>query len=97
MFNTLLLQGAFLLTYMRGLCEPMCEVLFLYILQDIEDMIPYHLYGGNVQAFVGGVYATQGRTKRYHVEVGVAFGKQSTLKTSVNATHDGLFTKQFLV
>ena len=37
-----------LLTYMRGPCEPMCEVLFLYILQDIEDMIPYHLYGGNV-------------------------------------------------
>lgn len=37
-----------LVTYMRGSCEPMCEVLFLYIFQDIENMIPYHLYGGNV-------------------------------------------------
>ena len=46
--------------------------LFLYILQDVEQMIPHHLYGGDEQTLVGGVYAAERRTKRHHVEVGVA-------------------------
>ena len=45
--------------------------LFLYILQDVEQMIPHHLNGGNEQTLVGGVDATKGGAERHHVEVGI--------------------------
>ena len=40
------------------------SVFFLFhVLQDIEQMIPYHLYGRDVQALVRSVYVAQSRTE----------------------------------
>ena len=60
-------------------------------------MIPYHLHGGDIQTLVGRVDIAKGGAERNHVDVGIALGEQTALKTGVNAAHNGLLTEELLV
>ena len=42
------------------------------MLHDVEQVIPYHLYGRDVQTLLWSVNIAQGRAERYHVEVRIA-------------------------
>ena len=57
-------------------------------------MIPHHLDGRNEQTLLGGVYEAERRTKRYHIEVGIALREEATLQSGMNAAHNGFLAKQ---
>ena len=50
-----------------------------------------------MQALVGRMDKTEGRTETHHVEVGVALREQTALQTGMDASHDGSLAEQFLV
>lgn len=48
------------------------SITILYVFQDVEQMIPYHLYGWDVQALVWCMNVAQCWTERHHIEVRIA-------------------------
>ena len=70
--HTLLLCGC---VGMAGMPYPP----ILEMLHDVEQMIPNHLNGRDVQTLVRSMHVAQRRTERNHVEVRVALREQTAL------------------
>ena len=60
-------------------------------------MIPYHLYSGDQQAFVGRVHTAQGGSEAHHVEMRIFLTEEPTFETGVDGSHEGFFAEQALV
>ena len=69
----------------------------LYSLENVEQVIPYHLYGGDEQTLVGRVNAAQRRTEAYHVELGIFLREETTFQSGVDSQNLGLFAEETLV
>ena len=69
----------------------------LYSLENVEQVIPYHLYGGDEQTLVGRVNAAQRRTEAYHVELGIFLREEATFQSGVDSQNLGLFAEEALV
>ena len=63
-------------------------------LEQLYEQLPELIYRSNLEALGGRVYATQGRTERYHFQVGVLLEEETTLQARVDSTHLGLCTKE---
>ena len=64
------------------------------VFEYVEQMIPHHLYGGDMKSFVGRMYVSQGGAEADHVEVGVALREESELETGMDAANDGLLAEE---
>lgn len=67
------------------------------VFKDVEQMIPNHLYGRDVETLIRCVDKPQCRTEAHHVEVRIAFREETALETGMDATNDRSLAKQFLV
>ena len=67
------------------------------VLQDVEEVVPNHLDGGDVQTLVRRVDTTQGGAEADHVEVRVALGEEAALQTGMDATNHRHLAEELLV
>ena len=75
-----------------------CLILFLSnILQDEQQVVPYHLNSRNEKALVGCVNETKGGAEANQIKIRVALREKTSLQTCVDAANDGLLTEELLV
>lgn len=67
------------------------------VLEDIYQMVPELLYGGNQHTLIGRVNALQGRTKGDHIQMGIFIEEETTLQSGMDGLDLGLYAKQAFV
>jgi hypothetical protein len=66
-------------------------------LEQLYEQLPELIYGSNLEALGGRVYATQGRTERYHLQVGILLEEETTLQACVDSAYLRLCGKEAAV
>ena len=67
------------------------------VTENVEQMIPDHLYSGDVETLVGSMYEAQSGAEADHVELGITLGEEAALQSGVDATYDGILAEELLV
>ena len=60
-------------------------------------MVPNHLDGGDEELFVRRMDTTESGAEADHIKARILLAEETTLKTSMYATHNGFLAKQTLV
>ena len=85
------------LAYIQCRSGRLTHFLLLENLEKLYQQLPELINGRDLQTLVGRVYATERRTKRNHLQVGVLLQEQTTLQTCVDSAHLRLGSEQLTV
>jgi hypothetical protein len=66
-------------------------------LQEFNEQLPELVHCSNLQTLGGRVYATQGRAKRYHLEVRILLKEETALQACMDSTDLRLCIEQTTV